>query len=231
MKLIINWKYIVAFIALNMIMGELHEQAHIITGYFICGCYGSRDISVWSTCEQCSNPAAAYWATAVGPLFSYAMMWLGAYWITRERNFRKRALGFSLVLANLPFARIFTAIMGGGDEKVFIHHLIGEDDLLLARIIAIIITMLICLPPVIMVASKLRNRRSGLIIAGFLILPLFFGLLYQRMFLNGLLAEAVAPDTIMLGTPNLILLHFVLMLGLLIAFRKNLVTAFVNGNK
>ncbi|MBL7693431.1 MAG: hypothetical protein JNK91_01225 [Ferruginibacter sp.] len=50
-------------------MCELHEHVHISTGYWICGCYGPRDISSWSTCVDCANPAWAFWATATGPLF------------------------------------------------------------------------------------------------------------------------------------------------------------------
>ncbi|HMX80719.1 MAG TPA: hypothetical protein PLG91_10430, partial [Ferruginibacter sp.] len=109
MKLRISWQFVLAFFALNMVMGELHEQAHISTGYWICGCYGSRDISSWSTCVDCANPAWAFWATATGPLFSCSRMWLGAWLFTQSGSVAKRSMGFSLVFANLPFARMFTA--------------------------------------------------------------------------------------------------------------------------
>ncbi len=227
MKLIITWKYVIAFLAFNMIMGELHEQAHIITGYLICGCYGPRDISSWTTCADCARPSLAFWATAVGPLFSYAMMWLGASLFSRGAYMSRRAIGFSLLFANLPFARIFTALVGGGDEKTFLQQLMGEDTASLARIMAIVITMLICMPPVIMAAKKLMNKNVGLIIAGFLILPLLFGMVYQRMLINGLLREGVAADTNILGTPDLILVHFGLMLAILWMLRRELTRAFV----
>ena len=106
-------------------------------------------------------------------------------------------------------------------------RLVGEDAGSLARIMAIVITMLICIPPVIMAAKKLMNKNVGFIIAGFLILPLLFGMVYQRMFINGLLKEGVAADTNILGTPDIILIHFVLMLAILWMLRKGLTRAFV----
>ncbi|WP_157474095.1 hypothetical protein [Flavihumibacter petaseus] len=150
MKLRITWQFVVAFFALNMIMGELHEQVHIITGYLVCGCYGPRDISSWSTCSSCTHPSWAFLATLTGPLFSCALMWLGAWLFTHSSNASKQSFGFSLLFANLPFARIFTALVGGGDEKVVIHHLLGENTpILFARILAALLVLIICLPPVI----------------------------------------------------------------------------------
>ena len=230
MKLRIGWRFVLAFIALNMVMGELHEQVHISTGYWICGCYGPRDISSWSTCVDCANPAWAFWATATGPLFSCSLMWLGAWLFTQSGSVAKRSLGFSLVFANLPFARMFTALIGGGDEKVVIRHLLGESaSPLLARLIAAVVVILVCLPPVLLVAGKLSNQRRWLIIAGFLALPLLYGMLYQRMFINHLLKKGIGAEAPLFGTPNLILIHVAVMILVLFLFRKSLVRAFGNG--
>lgn len=227
MKLKITAQYVIAFIALNMIMGELHEQAHITTGYLICGCYGPRDFSVWSTCEHCAHPSLAFLATAAGPLFSCALMWLGALWFTRSKQPLKQSFGFSLLFANLPFARIFTAFMGGGDEKVVFRYLFGENTApMAAHITAAIVVTLICLPPIVLTAKKLANQRRWLIVSCFLVLPLIFGMLYQRMLLNGLLKKGIGDHTYLLGTPSLILLHFMLMVLLFVIFRKRLLRTF-----
>jgi hypothetical protein len=232
MKLKITWQYVIAFLALNMIMGELHEQVHINTGYLICGCYGSRDISSWATCTTCSNASQAFWATATGPLFSYAMMWLGALLFVRHVDLKKRAFGLALLFANLPFARIFTALMGGGDEKVFINHLMGEESsTLTVKMIASLVVVLVCWPPVMMVAKNLGNRNKWAIISGFLVLPLVFAMIYQRMFINGLLKNDVGEEVLLLGTPNLILIHAGLMIILLIIFRKSLTATVTNVKK
>ncbi|GAO44718.1 hypothetical protein [Flavihumibacter petaseus] len=227
MRLRITWQFVVAFFALNMIMGELHEQVHIITGYLICGCYGPRDISSWSTCPNCAHPSWAFLATLTGPLFSCALMWIGAWMFTRSNNASKQSFGFSMLFANLPFARIFTALVGGGDEKVVIHHLLGENTpIQYARVLAAILVLLICLPPVILTGKKMTNQHRWLIIAGFLVVPLIYGIVYQRMFLNTLLGRGIGDYIPALGTPALILFHVGLMVLLLLLFRKSLQNAF-----
>jgi hypothetical protein len=229
MQVKITWPYIVAFFALNMIMGELHEQAHITTGYFICGCYGPRDFNVWSTCEECAHASWAFVATLAGPLFSCLLMWLGACWFTKSNNFFKRPFGFSLLFANLPFARIFTAFTGGGDEKVVIHYLLGENSpLIVAKIIAAILVFIICAPPVWLVLKKLTNHNRLWIVTGFLIIPLIYGMLYQRLLLNTILNKGIGSQVAVLGSPNLVLLHFVLMLIVILLLRKRLIQAFCN---
>ncbi len=223
MRIKISWQYIIAFIALNMIMGELHEQAHINTGFLICGCYGPRDFSVWMTCETCSSPSLAYFSTLAGPLFSCILMWVGALWFAKSSDHYKKQFGFSLLFANLPFARIFTALMGGGDEKVFIQALMGDQtNSLLSKIIASIVVILVCLPPMIIVARNLLNKNRGWIIVAFATIPLVYGMLYQKMFLNGLFKNGFMSDVHFLGTPDMILAHTALMLLLLLLFRKGL---------
>jgi len=223
MRLQITARYIIAFFALNMIMGELHEQAHINTGFLVCGCYGSRDFNVWATCEQCANPALAFLSTLAGPLFSCMLMWLGAGWFSRSTHEAKRMAGFALLFANLPFARIFTAVMGGGDEKVVIQALIGDHyNLAVSKILAAIVVTLICLPPMIMLAKKLTNKNRIWIIAGFAIIPLIYGMLYSHIFLNWLLKKGVLSNTHFLGTPDIIIVHFLCMLILFLVSYKGL---------
>ena len=223
MHIKITWSYIAAFFALNMIMGELHEQVHIATGYFICGCYGSRDFSVWSTCDKCAHPSVAFLATLAGPLFSCLLMWLGALLFCKSKDVVKQSIGFSLLFANLPFARIFTASTGGGDEKVVIRFLLGENSpLLLSKIIASILVLIICLPPVIIVFKNITNSNRIRIVSGFLTIPLIYGMLYHHLFLNKLLQNGIAAKTRFMGTPDLVLYHFVLMLLVFFLLRRKL---------
>lgn len=69
---------------------------------------------------------------------------------------------------------------------------------------------------------KLNARRRFLWIAGFAITPLIYGMFYHHMFLNWLLKNGIAAESKFLGTPSLVLLHFLLMLLLLILFGKSL---------
>jgi hypothetical protein len=202
-------------------MGELHEQAHIQTGYFICRCYGVRDFSVWATCEHCTS-RWAFLATLAGPIFSCCLMWVGAIWMLNRMNGRRRNLGFALLFANLPFARIFTALTGHGDEHVVMGVLFpGLNPGQLHWVTALLVS-LICLPPIIIAARALAIRHRVALVVCFSIVPLVYGMYYHHIFLNWLLKKGVASEPLLLGTPSLILLHFLLMLLVWIAFRRSL---------
>lgn len=95
----INWQYILGFLSLNMVLGELHEQAHIQTGYAICGCYGERNMSVWTTCESCLHPSYAIWATVAGPLFSYGIYWTAAFVLRRHKMETCRSFALAILFA------------------------------------------------------------------------------------------------------------------------------------
>ncbi|HEX9930788.1 MAG TPA: hypothetical protein VGB02_19805 [Pyrinomonadaceae bacterium] len=62
----ITFGYLLALFALMICSGELHEQVHITTGYFVCGGYGARDFNVWHTIEPCAAPSLAFLATLAG---------------------------------------------------------------------------------------------------------------------------------------------------------------------
>ena len=151
-------------------------------------------------------------------------MWLGAWWIAKSSNNKKRILGFSLLFSNLPFARIFTALVGGGDEKVVIQAISGDADPFISKLMAVLIVTIICLPPMIIAYRKSDVQNRFLLITGFAIIPLIYGMLYHHIFLNWLLKKGIASNSYILGTPSLILLHFLLMLLLLIFFRKGLLS-------
>jgi hypothetical protein len=220
----ISWQYLLAFFGLNMFLGELHEQAHITTGYFICGCYGERDFSVWSTCDNCAHSDWSFLATLAGPVYSFILMWLGGLWFSRSLNISRKALGFSILFANLPFARLFTAFMGGGDEKVVFQHLTGLA--VFPKIAAILIVGLLVIPPVVLVYRNLSNNFRGWIIAAFLVLPLVYGMLYHHMFLNYLLHKGIGTSITIMGTPDIIIIHTLVMLLIVLFSRKALINAF-----
>ena len=71
MRLRFSFTYAIAFLLLTIVMMELHEQVHILTGWSICGCWGPRDFNVWELCDGCERafPSIAWMATL-------AMAWL-----------------------------------------------------------------------------------------------------------------------------------------------------------
>jgi uncharacterized membrane protein YozB (DUF420 family) len=209
MQLRLDWKYVAAFFALNGVVSELHEQAHITTGRLMHGCYGSRDFNNWQECAASALPLASM----AGPLFSYIVMWLGAWLVARAATPGNRALGFALVFAPLPFARVFTVLMKGGDERIFLTALTG--DVLppgALRAVVIAFTLLFCAPPVWFAWRALGNRHRGWIVAAFCVVPLLVIWAYKLKLLNGLLQQGVLATPVILGTPAFVLLVFALML-------------------
>lgn len=221
-KIGINLKYLIAFFALRIVAGELHEQAHITIGRIVCGAYGARNFSVWQTAEKCAKPSLSILATCAGPLFTYLVVWCGVYLLTKAKTDEYKSLGFALIFAPLPFARIFTSLMGGGDEKVVFNYFFNDYlNLLTIKILAAIFVTAICLPPILYAGRSIASPRRRLYVAGFCVVPLIVLSFYQWIF-NYLLEKGFLADQLILGTPTLILLHFLLMTAILVILFRNL---------
>jgi hypothetical protein len=225
LNLRITWRYLLVLFALTIVTGELHEQVHIQTGRIVCGGYGERDFNVWRTAADCAAPSWAFLATLAGPLWSFAVMWTGALLLIKAKTTDWKSLGFSLVFAPLPFARIFTAVMGGGDEKVVLRRFLDDDfSLPTIKILAAILVTTICLPPMLIAWRNIANRFRALYVVGFAVAPLVVLSLYVLTFLNGLLKSGVLSAAHVLGTPTLVIIHFCLMAAALALGGKWLLT-------
>jgi hypothetical protein len=71
------------------------------------------------------------------------MVWYGRSLLDKNNN--QKAVGFSLIFANMPFARIFNPMFGGGDEVVVVDSLLNNWNL--SRIIVFILIILIVAYP------------------------------------------------------------------------------------
>lgn len=225
MNLKITWKYLVALFALTLILMEVHEQVHINTGALICGGYGERDFNSWATINNCAMPAWSVLATVTGPLFSYALVWFGVWLLVKAKSENWKAIGFSLIFANVPFARIFTAVTGGGDETTVLRNLFkGEWSAAAIKYIGLAIVLACAVPPLYVALKSMKNRFRWLYLIGFSVLPLFVLAGYSLVFLNSLLAQGYLSSVLFLGTPTLIIVHTLLMVVLLAFTRKWLFT-------
>lgn len=213
--------YIIFFFALNMVMLELHEQAHLITGYCICGCYGTRNVNTWNTCEDCRQVGKLFLAAFAGPLFSYLMIWMGTFCFLRSTDMLKRSLAFALVFANMPFARVVTAIAGGGDERTG-FALMGLP-VTVAKLLAMVLVLFACLLPLVQIGRRMDEKRKWWVLAGFAIIPMVYGFVYSHRFLNYLLAAGWGMKTRILGTPDLIIHHTIFQAIILLIAWKMLV--------
>jgi hypothetical protein len=223
MHIKLSFSYVITFLLLVIVMLEVHETVHITVGRFICGCWGPRDFNVWSLCAGCAENYSFWWlATLAGPLVSFALMWLGMSWLSTEES-GKSALGFSLIFANIPFGRISTVMMGGGDEMVVARHLLRQDfSRIQILLMCSFVVLCFVVPPVSKAFRLLNNRRSWIYLVGFLTLPLAFLLIYVLTGLNFLLTQGFLLTPWIMGTPVLITLHTSIALFSLAWFRKNL---------
>ena len=223
MKIKLSFPFIITFLLLQIVMLELHEMAHIITGYLICGCWGIRDFNGWQLCNGCNNYHPLFWtATLAGPAFSVAVMWLGMRLLSSV-NGKNKAIGFSLIFSSIPFGRISEAMRGAGDEMVVSRHLLQHHfNKTETTLITSILLFLLLTPPVIKAVRLLTNKFSWLYLVGFLTLPLVFILLYILVGMNSLLSTGFLSNPCIMDTPLLITVHTLLAVFLLWLFRKNL---------
>ena len=217
-------KYLAAFAALTLVLSELHEQAHITLGRIVCGGYGPRDFNVWTTCEGCCRPSLAFLSSIGGPAFSYAVMAVGL-WLLRHSSPTRRALGLALVFGPLPFARIFTALTGGGDEITLLRALFGDD---LGRpalwAIGAAIVAALCVPPLVVAFRSLESKGRGPVFPSFLLGPMLFSFVWSHKLMNGVLDAGVLDRVVILGTPTLILVHAMVAAVVLAVFGRELVS-------
>lgn len=215
-------KFIIAFLALTFVMHEAHEIIHTSTGRMICGCWGERDFNVWGLCEGCDANPYSILSTFVGPLFTFIMIWAGANLLKETHTKNQQSLGFALIFANMPFARLLNPILGGGDEVVVVNHFLNDRNL--SRIIVVVLITLIIAYPLYKAFTLIRNKyRIGLFIL-FLIAPVFIDLLLVLGIMNTLLEKEILSQNWILGSPMLVTIWTFSVTLIFIIFRKSIYT-------
>ncbi|MEJ8801547.1 hypothetical protein [Pontibacter sp. H249] len=224
MKLKITAGYAVAFAALVVVVKELHELSHIVPGRLICGCWGAfRDFNLISFCEPCmqENPLILL-ASFGGPLFTYLCMWTGL-WLMLKPAINLKWLGFTLLFANKPFARLFTALVGGGDEFGALRQILSESiSQQSIQLITVLAILAIILPPLIVACKNIGNKYKLVWFTGFFLLPMLFDFVFVMGFLNSLLQKGVLSEPFIFATPWLVHVVFWASILLLFTFRKHL---------
>jgi hypothetical protein len=226
MQLSLSVRNMVAFFLFGVLMGEAHEISHFLVGKIVCGCWpASRDFNAWSICDSCKQLGQPwYWATAMGPVFSMGLAWIGMF-LLRSGNLSWNSLGFCLIWCNIPEARIATVLMGGGDEMVVIRELTRGTTLAADfRWISTLIVFAMALPPMIASFMAVKGKWGWLQNIAFMTLPLVMWGLYLHVLGNKLLFSGFLAEPWIMGTPLLITLHTILALGLFLIVRKELFT-------
>lgn len=213
----------IAFLALLFVMHEAHEIAHTSIGRLLCGCWGERDFNAWGLCSNCAvSEDMGFIATLAGPLFTFIMMWWGASMLAPTSSTARKSMGYALVFANMPFARILTAVgIGGGDEVYTLKHFFENDTM--AWILGSLGIIIICVYPLYKAYIILSKKRLLWFLL-FLLLPVFIDILIVLMGLNTLLEYGLLSDYWILGSPMLVTVWTILVVVLFALSRKRIYT-------
>ncbi len=226
-KLNLTLKNTTAFAALLFVMHELHEISHTAVGRIICGCWGERNFNSWGLC--CEGDLTIL-ASIAGPLFTYMVIYLGYYLLSSRYDNSPgiKSVGFALIFGSMPFARIFTAMMGMGDELMELEYFLGDylgDNMLWA--LAIVMVTAICLPPLLRCWNSITSSQRVWGFTGFLLLPFIFDLLVVIIGMNALYQQGVLDQTGIIGSPVIVNLWTLLWVVMLAFTAKELKTLIV----
>lgn len=222
MNIKLNFKFVISFLALLFVMHEAHEIAHTVLGRIICGGWGERDFNVWGLAKGCNQgDLISMLPTYFGPFFTFTMIWIGTFLLKGENTIQKKSLGFSLIFANIPFARILTAAFGGGDEVYATYILLDNHSL--AWAIGLISILLIVAFPLYKAFVTIHKNRWGWFLLFFLA-PLVIDLILVLGLMNTLLEKGVLASYWILGSPILVTLWTILVVLVFILMRKHIFT-------
>lgn len=221
MKLKLTPKFVLTFLALTFVLHEAHEIVHTTVGRIICGCWGERDFNVWGLCDSCQTNPLRIYSTLAGPVFTFIIIWFGNSLLNSQKSENQKALGFSLIFANMPFARLFNPIFGGGDEVVVLNSLIHNHNL--SRVLVFILISLIVFYPLLRTYKLIENKfKFGWFIM-FFILPMVFDLLMVIGVMDNLLLKKGVLDKYwILGSPILVTVWTILVTSIYMLTRKNI---------
>lgn len=223
MTLKLTPQFILTFLCLTFVMHEAHEIVHTSIGRLICGCWGQRDFNMWELCEGCSKQNSfSIIATFAGPIFTFIMIWIGKSLIENTKTDKQKSLGFALIFANMPFARILTASMGGGDEVFGINLLLKNHTQ--SWIIGLLFILLITYIPLYKAFKIIQNKRKIGLFLLFLIVPIIIDLLWVLGVLNTLLEKKILSHSWILGSPTIVTIWTIFITVMYWLTRKNIYT-------
>lgn len=228
MNIKLNFKFAISFLALIFIMHEAHEIAHTTLGRIICGAWGERDFNVWGLADGCNQgDLVSMLPTYFGPFFTFVMIWIGAFLLKPENSIQKKSFGFSLIFANMPLARIFTAVFGGGDEVYATNVLLDNHSL--AWIIGLTGILLILAYPLYKAFVTIRKNRIAWFLL-FFFAPMIIDLIVVLGLMNTLLEKGILANYWILGSPVLVSLWTIFVILVFIVMRKHIFTLGVKSN-
>jgi hypothetical protein len=194
-------RWFLAYSFLLLAVHEAHELAHAATGRLVCGEWPVRDFNAWHFTGECTS----WLPTAAGPVFSYALMLAGAMMVSRAAW---RWAGVALIFAANPFARLFTAVMGGGDEMVVGQRLAEVATRTpMLRVAVVVVVALLCGSAIVAGWRGMAGlKRRGLWFTAVLLWPMVLTGVGLFVAGNGLLRAGVLSSPVIAGAPLLVVL-------------------------
>ena len=162
-ELPLRWPVLLSMALMVWVASFSHEFTHHLTAALVCDDVGRMSLNRFVVDSGCDR----WWpiSTAAGPALSYLMMWLGAWLVWSGR---KPLFGFALVVAYIPFLRLLTAAMGGGDEGVLMRLWSPAHG----RWLALALVLALTLPPLTVCYRALLNRRRTWVFLAAFLLPI-----------------------------------------------------------
>ncbi len=172
--------YLCAFLLLTFLCYEAHELFHHLAGGLLCGGVGTMTFTTYVPKPDCKLDAIV---TLSGPLFSFVLAWLGAYWLVKRKHL---LFAYTLIFASYAHLRFPLPLMGSGDEwQVARTNFEQPNAMLVAGIL-----FLLALPPLVIAYRSIANPWRAPVFAVSWILP--FVLLGSITYLDSLLSETSA---------------------------------------
>lgn len=201
----------VAFSLLILAVHEAHELVHVVTGRVLCGTWAERDFNAWWFTQNCQSVVP----TLAGPLFSYAVTVMGALIALKGKPVWRWA-GIALLFSANPFARIFTAVVGGGDEMVVGRYIAGVAERTLAvRLAVLFVVGTICGAAIFMGwRAMYRLKRRTMWFVMLLIWPMVLTGTLLFLVGNRLLRAGVLVEPKVGGAPFLVVVVTVVVFSL-----------------
>ncbi|MBO9672146.1 MAG: hypothetical protein J7577_01780 [Sphingobacteriaceae bacterium] len=131
-----------------------------------------------------------------------------------------KALGFSLVFANMPFTRIFGAVTGGGDEVWGLNLVLHNYNL--AWLLGTIMILAIIIYPLYKSFKLIENESPIVWFLVFLLIPGQIDVWVILIVLNSLVQKGVLSNYWILGSPILVTVWTAIVTLTYLFTRKNI---------
>lgn len=183
MNLKVSPLYVVAFLALVLLVHECHDWAHIAAVRVTCHCWATRTFGNWVLCGSPSNGQHALILIA-GPLINVVLFWAGWSLLDAENSVEENSLGVALVFAAMPFNNLIAAFSGGGDITESLRFIQRHGPATNYRMVSwmgLLIQLIIILPALVRAFLRLPGYKGKLIAAPLLfLLPGWLDKLWNR---------------------------------------------------